>query len=340
MRLFYSGWKGYTGQSVIRNIKKLGHEVRPWYYKDEHKFIGGRDRTKLITDKFVKDVEDYDPEIVFILKAGPLNPDGIDRIKKDGRIVVFFTLDDPSGYESKTLSYQTALKSDFVFTCCGNTKRKYESLGLKTEVIYIGFDPDFYCADEIYGHIKVWDVNWKQKGFKVIPYKEEDFKTDVLIIGHDYQRYEPSRVDIAKYLVKEKFSLKIYGWGWEKYPELKKVYRGSVHNTAIGKLYSHAKIIVCDFYSRKFENLNLRFFEIMGMGTLNICYRQEGIPDLFPEDKEVVYWSSLEELSQKCDYYLKHIEKRKKIAKAGQEHILSEYTTYHQMKKLFEFIKL
>jgi len=76
------------------------------------------------------------------------------------------------------------------------------------------------------------------------------------------------------------------------------------------------------------------------MGRLNMCYRQRGIPELFPEDKEVVYWNTLDELAEKCKYYLSHQKERELIAKAGRKHILSEYTTHHQMQKLFEFIKL
>jgi len=141
--------------------------------------------------------------------------------------------------------------------------------------------------------------------------------------------------------VKENFDLSIWGWGISKnYQELKNAFKGLIYNTALGRLHSDAKIIICDFGSRANQCLNLRFFEIMGMGTLNMCYRQQGIPELFPENKEVIYWKTLDELVNKCRYYLEHEKEREQIAKAGQEHILAEYTTYHQVKKMFEFTGL
>lgn len=335
MRVFYSGWKGYCGQAVIRAIEKLGHDIMPWYYKAERKSLGVKESYK----KFVKDLNDYDPDVVFILKAGP-SEGNMDEIKKEDRTTMFFTLDDPA-----VRINPIALKSDYIFTSCEDSKEKYEKSGGKAKTLYIGFDQDFYFGSRDSDTVYIY--NKKKKKWIEEICGEEKFKTDILMTGQDYEdryrnlRYTPTRVNVAKRLIREHFDVSIWGWGnWSNYPELQNAYKGLVHNRVLGKLHDRAKIIICEFGSRANMCLNLRFFEIMGMGKLNMCYRQKGIPEMFPENKEVVYWNTLDELVDKCRYYLSHQKERELIAKAGQKHILTEYTTYHQVKKMFEFAGL
>ena len=60
---------------------------------------------------------------------------------------------------------------------------------------------------------------------------------------------------------------------------------------------------------------------------------------LFEEDKEAVYFSSNEELLEKCRYYLEHEDERKAIAEAGWKRCLdSDYSNEGMIRKVLKVI--
>jgi len=66
-----------------------------------------------------------------------------------------------------------------------------------------------------------------------------------------------------------------------------------------------------------------RIAQYMGSGLLVFCYRDKNmdskLEELFEEDKEMVFFSSREELLDKILYYKKNDEERKEIARGGWE---------------------
>lgn len=66
-----------------------------------------------------------------------------------------------------------------------------------------------------------------------------------------------------------------------------------------------------------------RIAQYMGCGLLVFCYRDKNmdtkLEELFEEDKELVFFSSKEELLDKVLYYKEHDEERKEIARRGWE---------------------
>ena len=74
-----------------------------------------------------------------------------------------------------------------------------------------------------------------------------------------------------------------------------------------------------------------RIAQYMGSGLLVFCHRDPALDtkleDLFEEDKELIFFSSKEELLDKVNYYREHDQERKRIAKRGWEktqHCLNE----------------
>lgn len=60
---------------------------------------------------------------------------------------------------------------------------------------------------------------------------------------------------------------------------------------------------------------------------------------LFEEGKEAEFFSSNEELLEKCRYYLAHDEERKAIAKAGHQRcITSDYSNEGMVKRVLKEI--
>ena len=83
---------------------------------------------------------------------------------------------------------------------------------------------------------------------------------------------------------------------------------------------------------------NLRMFQATGMGACLLTDTGKNMPDLFDEDTEVVTYSSTEECVEKLDYLLKHDDKRREIARAGQRRTLRDHTAQKRCEQIHEWL--
>ncbi|MCQ2520310.1 MAG: DUF3880 domain-containing protein [Lachnospiraceae bacterium] len=82
--------------------------------------------------------------------------------------------------------------------------------------------------------------------------------------------------------------------------------------------------------------LPLRIFDILGCGGFLITNYQAEIPSLFEPGVDLETYSSIEELEDKCDYYLTHDEERAQIARNGYEKTVQYHTVKHRVKDMIE----
>lgn len=78
----------------------------------------------------------------------------------------------------------------------------------------------------------------------------------------------------------------------------------------------------------------LRALDIMGCGGFLLSNYQEELAENFREDKELVLYYSLDDCLEKIDYYLKHEEERKNIAKRGCTAVSERFNYRRQLEKL------
>lgn len=84
---------------------------------------------------------------------------------------------------------------------------------------------------------------------------------------------------------------------------------------------------------------SLRVMDIMSAGGFVMSSYCAETAELFEEDKEIVMYKSPEELLYKVDYYLRHDEERRQIARAGYEKTMKCYTYDVKMKELMEWLE-
>ena len=82
--------------------------------------------------------------------------------------------------------------------------------------------------------------------------------------------------------------------------------------------------------------LPLRIFDIMGCGGFCMTNYQAEIPELFEIGMDLEAYSSLEELVNKCSYYLTHEDERRQIALNGYRKV-KEYHGY--VNRMVEMVK-
>ena len=86
-------------------------------------------------------------------------------------------------------------------------------------------------------------------------------------------------------------------------------------------------------YGRYFSD---RLLRAMGSGAFVLAHRWPGMENDFVDGEHLVAWDTLEELSEKIDYYLGDDESRKRIAAAGCGLVHREHTWMARMPRLLE----
>jgi len=83
---------------------------------------------------------------------------------------------------------------------------------------------------------------------------------------------------------------------------------------------------------------NMRMYEATGMGSCLLTDWMPRVHELYEPDTEIVTYKSPEEAVEKYNYLITHEEERKKIAKAGQERTLKDYSFQKCVEKLNHII--
>ena len=80
--------------------------------------------------------------------------------------------------------------------------------------------------------------------------------------------------------------------------------------------------------------LPLRIFDILGCGGFLMTNFQSELSDYFEIGTDLEAYSSMEELVDKCAYYLEHENIRKQIARNGYEKVCANHTYIHRLKEM------
>jgi len=152
----------------------------------------------------------------------------------------------------------------------------------------------------------------------------------------------PNRLRVFESLAP--YDLKIYGEGWNGYPihgvamgdrrvsesEARSIYRNTEINLNLHSSMDR-HVIGGDF-------VNPRTFELAGMGCFQLSDRRELLPPLYAED-EVVQFGDEAELMEKIEYYLKHEDERKEIARNARRRTLKQHLYEHRVVEMMNAVQ-
>ncbi len=115
--------------------------------------------------------------------------------------------------------------------------------------------------------------------------------------------------------------------------------RGSVKTLdEMPKVFNLSKINL-NMTMRSIESgLPLRCFDILGCGGFLMTNYQPELEDMFVIGQDLEAYSSLEELIDKCRYYLSHEDERAAIARSGYEKVCQAHTHFHRMKEMLSIV--
>lgn len=148
----------------------------------------------------------------------------------------------------------------------------------------------------------------------------EDYKEiggDIGFVG----AWEKERCESILYLAQHGLNVRVWGGGkWLKYkgmyPNLTIEDKG-LYSENYSKSFQAFKISLCFLRKMNFDLQTTRTVEIPACGGFMMAERTSEHQAMFEEGKEAAFFSTNEELLEKCKYYLSHEEERKQIATAG-----------------------
>jgi len=184
---------------------------------------------------------------------------------------------------------------------------------------------------------------WGAFNFDMIEEEETDAHLyDVTFVG----TFSLYRKCIYDYLKKNKIKVQFYGSGWPgggvTFGQMKNIFRVSKINLSLEKLATNYdirfllsdKMRFLSFIKRTitgkslytiYKQIKMRHFDICICGGFQLSEYVPMIEKYFNIGRELVVFSSLEELLSLIHYYLLRENERKEIAKAGYERTKREH---------------
>jgi hypothetical protein len=164
------------------------------------------------------------------------------------------------------------------------------------------------------------------------PEEAKQHEAHAVFVGH----WEPRTARLIAYLRRSGLTVKVHGPNWQRAYQLsdRRTIR-PIYGQDYVKALTGAKICL-GFLSRWNRNqATLRTFEIPAVGGFLLADRTPLHNSYFEEGKEAEFFSSAEELVEKCRHYLFDAEARLAIAAAGHERcIRSRHAHADEMRRI------
>jgi spore maturation protein CgeB len=138
-----------------------------------------------------------------------------------------------------------------------------------------------------------------------------------------------------------KYRTKVWGDdGWRALEETGIRYMGYAgHKHEINKVYCGAKINVDVNRLYQSDIVTLRVFDIMACGGFVLAEYSNELDYLFELDREIVAYRTTDELSEKIDYYLDHLDERLRIAKMGMEAVRARHSIRDRVAHMMRVVE-
>lgn len=317
-RILYAGDLSPGGTCLQRfdALRRLGQDVKPF----DTQSYGVRSRTLnwlrfrypvgpfvwRINRDLLRSVEDYRPDVVWFDKPIFFTAETMEIIKKSGAQIAFYVQDSPFGPRNDGCWHQFMQVYRLADLHCVLREAdipRYSARGIPWIKITLCFDPEMHVPPQI----AIGD-NARDR--------------EISYIGHPYEQRPVFLLKLAR-----EHHLPVYVNGirdqWLRalpskdlqYFVLGGFLAGEDYRTAIWKSKINLSFVTED----NEEDIALKAMEIAGCGGFLLALRTPGHQAIFEEDREAVFFSSIEECADKCRFYLGRPDLREFIALRGHE---------------------
>jgi len=215
-------------------------------------------------------------------------------------------------------SWENLKQFDLIITSFPHYVKLFESKGIASGYLKIGFDPRVLKKVGLFPR-----------------------KYGVVFVGSITPGHNAGTKALEK--LASRIPLHVWGQGVEylsPVSPLRKNHHGPAWGFDMFQILAQSKIVVNRHVSVAdgFAN-NMRLYESTGMGAMLITDYKKNLGDLFRIGSEVEAYSSIPELVEKVEYYLRHDSERETIAKAGQKRTLEDHSYLDRMRSLVSMVE-
>jgi spore maturation protein CgeB len=257
------------------------------------------------------------PEVVLVIKGGPIPPDFVRRVKaRLGALVVNFFPDNPLWM----IPFECLEAYDVFFTKERYALRSLQSVGLRN----LHYLP-MYCVPAAHHPVAL------------TPDETQRFGAAVSLVG--------SRYDYRERLVRALADrpLRVWGGGWSRArdPAVRPLVAG-------GPVFGREKLCVYSGSTLSLNphhpmndivGVNTRTFELAAAGACQVADFKEDLATLFKPGEEMVVYRDLPELRRLLDHYLARPDEARAIGDNARRRALAEHTLRHRVEEMLAVIR-
>lgn len=149
---------------------------------------------------------------------------------------------------------------------------------------------------------------------------------------------ELERVTVLNTLARN-FDVHLYTKSSTQFLENVNTHTGVDYYTVMNKIFYLSKINLNITLPSIETGIPQRILDIMGCGGFVLTNYQKEIEDFFVIGKEIEVFRNIEELLEKCAYYLSHEKERLTIAMNGYKKVRDSFSYPHQLQKMIRIVQ-
>jgi spore maturation protein CgeB len=258
--------------------------------------------SRLAEETLIAQVKKSKPDVIYVNSGLDLSNETLTKLKSySGKMILQWSCPIPESW--KKFGFQFF---DLICTSSLNLKSYFQALNYPVYHLQQAFD-ERVLQKITQNHQKIGDV---------------------VFIGSLNREYHPLRIEILSFLNKH-IGLDIYCP--EEFEsdlqDLTRRRKGNVGGMEMYQAYAKYRVAIHVPGNEYLEDAGAkRLFEVTGIGTLLLTYRQANLSDYFEDGREIITFATASECLEKIQYLLKNAAELESISKAGQERTLRAHT--------------
>lgn len=311
---------GMMGMDLAEELRALGHEVDLFAYRRDNVLYKNKSTKAAYQRALNRRLEsrgrERRPDVVLVVKGGPLGPDVVRRLKRaSGAVVVNVFPDNPLWM----MPFEHIEPYDLFFTKERYALRQLEMVGLRN-LYYL----PMYCVPSLHHPVPLDEA------------EAAPLRGVVALVGARY----PYRERLVRALADQ--PLRVWGPGWRAAgPELARhVAGGFVEGRAKLAVYCGATLSLNPHHPMNdIVGVNTRTFELAAAGACQVVDLKDELPHLFKPGEEVLAYRDLPELRRQLGYHLAHADEARAIGANARQRALAEHTVRHRVEEIVAAVR-
>ena len=238
-----------------------------------------------------------------------------------------------------------------------DTLLSIKEISPRTKLINFFGDDDalFYSFSMYYGQL--FDGALINQRDFLLKYKKEGIQNIFMTYGVNTSHFRPlsvkkkydvtfvgtpksDRYEYIMFLIKNGINVRVFGAGWESYPEICERYDGLLSTDEYVRVVNESRITLS--FSKNYEgkpHFKGRVPEVCACKSFVLSEFYKGYYDFFKKGSEIVMFKTREELLQLVRYYLKNNKEREEITECAYKKIIAKFNLEIELFSFFRHME-